>query len=267
MSKFVVAIFEDESKAYEGVSAFNVLHQEGSITLYGTIVVQRDEGGKVATKQRTPEAEVGTGLGSLLGAVIGVLGGPAGAAIGLAAGGLAGGLGGYVHGQVSDEFLEDVTHALEPGMFAVLAEVSEPWTAPVDTRIEALGGEVLREERKDVVDDVIEKRTAAQRAWLDEKKAARRTHKAQDMQASLDEDIEDARGKLQRIADKARQRLDQTKQEMEDKLKTLQEQGNKAKPEVKKEIDERIAEVRNQFREREQKLTQAYDIAQQALQP
>jgi len=82
----------------------------------------------------------------------------------LAADGVAGGIGGYVHGQVSDELLEDISKQMKPGMFAVLAEVSEPWTAPVDTLMEALGGKVLRENRRDVVDDIIEKRAESRRA-------------------------------------------------------------------------------------------------------
>src|SRR5689334_475677 len=114
MSKFVVTTFSNETKAYEGVSALNELHTEGSITLYGTVVVQRDAEGKLDTKQRTPAAAIGGGLGSLLGALAGALGGPVGAAIGFAAGGAAGGLGGFVHGRVSDEFLEDITKQLEP---------------------------------------------------------------------------------------------------------------------------------------------------------
>ena len=36
MNKFVVATFSDEAKAYEGVSAFKQLHDEGSISLYQT---------------------------------------------------------------------------------------------------------------------------------------------------------------------------------------------------------------------------------------
>lgn len=267
MSKFVVVTFPDETKAYQGVSALNELHGEGSITLYGTLVVERGADGKLITKQRTSEAAIGVGLGSLFGALVGVFGGPVGVAVGLAAGGTVGGLGGYVHGQVSDEFLEDVTGAMNAGTFAVLAEVSEPWTAPIDARMAPLGGKVLRENREDAVDDLIEKRVEARRAYLDEKKVARQTRKAEKMQAHLDEDIADARDKLQRTADKARIRLDETKKELLEKLRTLEEQAARAKPGTKEQIEERIAEIRKDFAEREQKLAHAWEVAQEALQP
>ena len=33
---------------------------------------------------------------------------------------------------------------LQPGKFAVVAEIQEDWTTPVDTRMEAIGGKVFR---------------------------------------------------------------------------------------------------------------------------
>ncbi len=267
MSKFVVTIFPDEANAYKGVSALSDLDDEGSITLYGQIVVHREADGRLATEQRTPEAAIGAGVGSLLGALVGALGGPAGAAIGLAAGAGIGGIRGSVSTDVSEEFLEDVTKEMKPGMFAVLAEVSEQWTVPIDTRMKALGGKVLREYRADVVDDILEKRAEARRAWLDEKKVAHETRKAESMQFDLEEEITDARDRLQRTADKARKRLDATKQEMNDKIEKLEQQAAKAKPETKTLIEERIDEIRRDFGERERKLTHAFEVAQDALNP
>jgi len=267
MSKFIVITFPEEAKASAAVSALQELHNEGSITLYGTLVVERGADGKLVTKQRTPEAAIGAGLGSLLGALVGAFGGPAGAAIGLVAGRGAGGLGGFVHTQVSDEFIEDVSQDLKSGMFAVLAEISEQWTAPVDRRMEGLGGKVQREYRGDVIDDIIEKRAEARRAWLDEKKAVRQTQKAESMAAKLDQEIADARDKLERAADKARRSLNETKQELSEKLKTLEDQAAKAKPDVKAQLDQRIKDLRQEFGEREKKLSHAWDVAQEALRP
>ena len=54
MSKYIVVTFADETKAYQGLSAFKDLHLDGSISLYSTLVVQRDASGKLVTKERTP---------------------------------------------------------------------------------------------------------------------------------------------------------------------------------------------------------------------
>jgi len=195
-----------------------------------------------------------------------VFGGPVGLAAGFVGGGAAGTLAGFTAGDVSEDLLEDVAKEMKPGTFAVLAEVSEPWTAPVDTRMQALGGTVLRENRGDVVESILEKRSNEQKEWLDEKKSDHQTKKAQRMQANLEQEIADARDQIQRTAEKAKKRLDQTKQEMDEKLKTLQAQAAKAKPDVKKDIDERIAQIRADYEERQQKLSRAWDAAQEALQ-
>jgi uncharacterized membrane protein len=277
MNKYAVVVFPDEAKAYEGVRALQQLHEEGSVTVYGTIVVQRQADGAMAVKQRTDEGPVGLGVGMLAGGLLGLLGGPAGAAIGVAAGGLAGTWGDYLHAEVSDEFLEDIQRVLTPGRFAVVAELSEEWLAPIDTRMKALGGTVVRERRQDFVDDLIEKRTNAMKAELAQRKSelksdiARRKaehagESADWMETALDADIVQTQSKLQRAAEKARTRLQHTKEEIDAKLKALETQAAKANPEVKGRVQQRISELRADFGTREQKLTKAFELAQEALQ-
>jgi uncharacterized membrane protein len=265
MSKYIVVTFPNQAKAYEAVSTFNALHMEGSISVYGTIVVKREADGTLTTQQREPEEAIGAGLGALLGALVGVFAGPAGVAVGMAAGSMTGAVGGVVHADVSDEFLEDVTKQMMPGTYAVLAEVSETWTAPIDTRMEALGGKVLREYRGDVIDDILEKRAEERHARLADWKAKRAGSKAEHMETDVELEAMDVLDKLQRTAAKARRRLDDAKQELDEKLKKLEEQASKAKPDVKKDIDERIAELRHDFEARERKLYHALDVAQEAL--
>ena len=88
MSKFIVVIVPDETKAYEGSRAFRELHAEGSLTLYGMAIVAKTADGKLSVKQAVDEGPLGTAVGSLSGGLIGLLGGPVGAAIGLGAGAL-----------------------------------------------------------------------------------------------------------------------------------------------------------------------------------
>lgn len=266
MSTFVVTIFPTESKAYEGVHALDQLHDEASITLYSTVVVQRQPDGTLAVKQRTPTEAIAGGVGALLGAMIGVFGGPAGVLAGAMAGTALGGSAGIVHADVSDEFLEDISKHMNAGDFAVLAEVSEKWTAPIDTRMRELGAIVLREKRSDVIDGLMEKRAEEHRAAVEERKAERAAHKAERMQAKLESSLVEARERLQRVADKAQHRLDDTKAELQQKLAALDEQAQKATPEVKTQIEQRIAEIRRDFSDRQRKLTHAFEIAQQALQ-
>ncbi len=265
MNKFVVLVLPDETKAYRAVEELRELHKEGNVTVYGTVVVQRDANGAMSVKEREEEP-FGLGVGTLAGGLIGLFGGPAGVAAGIAVGGLAGGWRDLLHAEVSDEFLEQVQRDLTPGNFAVIAEISEEWTAPVDSRMQALGATVVRASRDAYVDDLIAKRAETSRSEFAEWKTKRSGAKAERMEAKLDEEIEGAKQKLQRTAEKARERIDHTKEEMEAKLTALQDQAAKANPEVKARVQQRIADLRRDFEERERKLSQAYELTQQALQ-
>jgi uncharacterized membrane protein len=267
MNRYVVVVFPDESKAFEGLHALEQLHAEGHLTAYGTVILERDDKGAVSIKRRTDDRGLGFSVGALTGGLIGMLAGPAGVAIGLGAGGVAGAWRDYLHVEVTDEFLEAVEKELTPGKFALVAEVVEDWVAPINTRMDALGGKVVREARQDFIDDLIERRVAAGRAEIEERKTERAGAKAERMESDLEAELQNAQERLRRTADKAHQRLEATKEEMSAKLHTLEEQANQAKPDIKGRIEQRIAGLRKDFEEREKKLRRAYDLTQEALQP
>lgn len=265
MNKLIAVVFPDEKNAYEAVHALQELHGDGSVTLYGSTVVQRQAHGSLSVEEKTDQGPLSVAVGSVIGALIGLFGGAPGIIAGLGAGGLIGGWGHYLHTDVSDEFLEDIARELRPGDFAVIAEVQEEWTTPVDTRMAQLGGKVVRESRKTFVEDLIEKRIKATKSEVETRKTERQSAKAEKMASELTAQIEDAAEKLARTADKARDRLERAKEEMNAKIQALQEQAANARPEVKTRIEQRIAEVRKDFSEREQKLNRAYALTQEAL--
>ena len=100
-----------------------------------------------------------------------------------------------------------------------------------------------------------------------ERKTEHASRKAERMETRLDDHIVEARERLQRVADRARDRLDSTKAELQEKLGALEAQTKKANPEVKQQIEQHIADIRKDFRERERKLSHAFELAEQALQP
>jgi uncharacterized membrane protein len=256
MSTFAVMVFEDEKKAYDGLHALQKLHAEGSLTAWGTEVVQRAADGRILIVKSDDAGPLGTGLGALTGGLVGVFG-----------------------LDVSEEFLTTVERDLAPGKFAVIAEISEEWVIPLDSRMEELGAKVVREDRLAFAEDALEKRVNAGKARLAQLKAEHAQRKAERskeragtkaeamMQKLLTEEIEDERRKLENIAEKSEQRLDSAKQELAAKIEALRAQASGANPEVRNRIEQRIADVRNEFAEREQKLERARELTQQALQP
>ena len=138
MSKFIVVIVPDETKAYEGSKALRELHAEGSLTLYGMAIVAKTADGKLSVKQSVDEGPLGTAVGSLSGGLIGLLGGPVGAAIGLGAGALLGLLRDLIS-RCERGFSRQGFAGATPGRVAIVAEISEDWVTPLDTRMGALG--------------------------------------------------------------------------------------------------------------------------------
>ena len=267
MSKFVFTVFPDEAKAYEGVRALKALHLEGSVTLYSHAVVQRDAQGVFSVKEKQTEGPIGTGVGALVGGLIGLFGGPVGLAVGLGGGTVLGALRDLLNMGLSNEFLETVSRELTPGRTAVVAEVSEEWVTPLDTRMEALGGSVVREMREDFIDGEIEKRIADLKWVVARRKAERAAAKAEKMEAKLKKEVTKAEEKLQDIAEKARERVKHYKEEIDAKIYALQEQASKTSPDAKSRIEERIAEMRAEQSQRTGKLEQARKLTQEALNP
>ena len=144
MNKMIVITFDNEEKAYEGANVLRELHNEGSISAYAAAVVAKDTEGNVSVKQAADEGPLGTAVGMLTGSMLGLFGGPAGVAVGMTAGALIGSVVDLNNIGINADFVEDVNKTLEPGKVAVVAECDESWVTPLDSRMEALGGSVLR---------------------------------------------------------------------------------------------------------------------------
>src|SRR3974377_1792511 len=102
MNKLIAVVFDDTSKAYKGLHALWQLDASGDITVHGTAVVPRTEGGQYIVDTKATSPVLGTAVGVGIGALLGALAGPAGAAIGAAKGAGIGAASGGVTGLVAD---------------------------------------------------------------------------------------------------------------------------------------------------------------------
>jgi uncharacterized membrane protein len=263
MDKVVAVVFNDEKQAYEGLRAFRELHTDGSITLYSDAVVAKDASGKLSVREGG-EAPEGTLFGLLTGSLIGILGGPIGLAVGASSGTLIGAAFDLTRAGISDDFLEEVSAYLLPAKAAVIAELDEEWQAPIDTRMEALGGHVFRRNRIALEDAYYERQIAADREELAALEAEIKKASAE-RKARLEARIEDTRHKLRDKQDQLKARIDSTKREGDAKIKSLQQQLTTAHEERKQRLEKRLAEVRADHRERSEKLHQAWELTKSAL--
>ncbi len=264
MDKILVVVFDSELKAYEGSRALQELQYEGSINLYSKAVIARDASGKVAVKQQGDMGPVGTAVGLLTGSLLGLIGGPVGLVVGAGVGMSGGLLYDLVNLGIGEDFLSEVEQSLLPGKSAVVAEVWEEWTLPVDTRMEALGGVVFRRTRGDFVEDQIERDVVTLKGDLTELETERDRATGQ-ARAKLQAKVDAAKARLQAKQDEIQAKIEASQKETEAKVKSLQEQAAKESGERKAKREARIAELQADQKRRSDLLKQAWELTKEAL--
>ena len=202
MDRMIVVVFDNEGGAYEGKNALMDLDKEGSLTLYGYAVVAKNPNGAVSMKQESDSGPLGTLAGTSLGSLIGLLGGPVGLAAGAAVGMFAGTAADLTNAGVAGDFIDDVAKALTPGKVAVVAEIEEDWTTPVNTRMVPLGGTVFGRSLSDVTRKVQDEDIAAMKSDVNQMKSELSEAKAEH-KAKLQEDIGRLQTKLSEAEKKA----------------------------------------------------------------
>ena len=242
MEKMLVVVFDSESKAYEGTNALAQLDRDGSITVHAGIVIKKNAEGKTVVLKTVDDYPLDTLGGTAIGSLIGLLGGPYGFIVGATMGTLVGATSDLYRAGVSADFVDDVSAILIPGKYAVVADISEEWTTPLDLKMEKLGGLVFRTSRLDVEAVQMSSEIAAQDREIEqlkvEMKQASDERKAK-IQAKIDK-LNIARKKKE---EEAHQRLEQIKSEHERKVQALKEKAVNAHGDAKAVIDARITEL------------------------
>jgi len=228
MDRMLVVVFDNEAKAYEGKRALVQLDREGSISDYASVVLTKHADGTATVKEEDDSGPIGTLVGTSLGSLIGLLGGPAGLAIGSAVGLLAGSTADLDNARIGDDFIDDVTKQLLPNKVAVVAEIDEDWTTPVDTRMEAIGGIVFRRALSDAKHTIHEENVNAMKADLAQMKAEQAKSHA-DRKAKLQEKINQLDSKIQTQLQKAKDRRVAAERQAQAKVAVLKAKAEAAK--------------------------------------
>jgi uncharacterized membrane protein len=230
----LVVAFDSENKAYEGKKALSKLEDEGSIAVYGHAVIGKNPDGTITLKQGDDPAPLGTLVGTSLGSLIGLLGGPVGLAIGATAGLFAGSLADLNNAGVGEDFIDDVRQELQPNKFAVVAEIDEDWTTPVDSRMEAIGGKVYRRALSEVRQTIHDENIAAMKADLAQLKAERAKAQA-DRKAKLQEKINQLDIKIKAQLEKAKKQREAAERQAKAKVEIVKAKAAALKAKAAKE--------------------------------
>ncbi|HTF72334.1 MAG TPA: DUF1269 domain-containing protein [Edaphobacter sp.] len=231
MDRMIVIVFDNENKAYEGKKALQQLADEGSIGLYAYAVLAKQPDGTATIKQGDTAGPLATLVGTSFGSLIGLLGGPAGMMIGAAAGMGAGAGMDFANLGIGEDFLDDVTKELKPGKFALVAEVEEDWVTPVNTRMEAIGGNVHRRSLAEVTSKLHEENVAAMKADLAQMKAEHAETKA-DQKTKIQEKISQLEAKIQNQLQKIKERTEAAQAQARAKAEVLKTRAAAARAKV-----------------------------------
>jgi uncharacterized membrane protein len=228
MDRMLVVVFDNETKAYEGKKALRQLDGDGSITVYGHAVLVKNPDGTATVKQSDDSGPFGTLVATALGSIIGLPGGPAGVAIGAAVGLVAGGTVDLDRARIGEDFIDDVAKVLLPNRVAVVAEIEEDLTSPVDTRMEEIGGTVFRRALSEAKHTIHEEHIAAIKADIAQMKAEHAKAHA-DRKAKLLEKINQLESRLQAQLQKAKERRQAAERETQAKVELLKAKAAAAK--------------------------------------
>jgi uncharacterized membrane protein len=228
MDRMLVVVFDNEAKAYEGKKKLLELDGDGTVIVYGYAVVEKNADGTATVKQSDDWGPLGTLIGTSLGTLIGLLGGPTGMVIGATVGLIGGATSDLNNARIGVDFIDDVAKVLLPNRVAVVAEIEEDSTSPVDTRMEAIGGTVFRRAISEVKHTIHDEHIAAIKADIAQMKAEHATAHAE-RKAKLQEKINQLDSKLQAYLQKAKERRQAAEREAQAKAELLKAKAAAAK--------------------------------------
>jgi uncharacterized membrane protein len=228
MERMLVVVFGNESQAYEGKKVLEKLDIDGYLTVYRRAMVMKNADGTITVREGDDRGPFGLLVGTALGSLIGVLGGLAGIGIGGTIGLVAGGAVDLQDARVAEDFVDDVAKALLPNRAAVVAEIEEDATGPMDTQMEAIGGTVFRRALSEVKHTIHDEHIAAIKADLAQIMAEHAQARAE-RKAKLQEKINQLDSRLQELSQKAKERREAAQREARAKVELLQAKAAAAK--------------------------------------
>ncbi len=246
MEKMLVVVFDSEDKVKKGADALRDLDREGTVSVYSGALIKKNQDGTVTALDAREEWPVRAIGGTAIGSLIGLLGGPVGVVLGASTGLMVGAFSDLYRSGVNVDFLDDVSGMLTPGKYALLADISEEYIAPLDTKMESIGGEVYRARKQYIEEDQLQSDIDDLDADIDrmekEMKDSRAEHKAK-----LQAKIQKAKQKRDKKIEQLKQRKAQMEKEHQQKIEALKDKVSKARAERKAAIEARITQISDSY--------------------
>ena len=151
MENILIATFDGPKAAHRGLQELQKLDDHGRLRLRAATVVEHRPDGTWAFPDETEKPAFGAALtGGVLGGLVGALAGPLGILLGGAAGLMAGEVIDVTEDEARELIHEDMIRRIPSGTTALVADVEEPLSHPVDDALGKLGAQVRRWPRDEV---------------------------------------------------------------------------------------------------------------------
>ena len=165
---------------------------------------------------------------------------------------------------VNITFVEDVSTAIGKGKTAVVCEVDETWTIPVDTKMQALHGVVFRRFTYEVEDEQLNREAEAianeYRQLMEEFNEALEADKA-----VINASIANLKTKAKAASDHLKSKMIESQRQFDAKVNAIKVQMRKANDKRKAKLQKRIDSLTAEYNARTAKLKQAAKLVSEAF--
>jgi len=177
----VIAVtFDEDSKAYQAMSALRQADGDGRVDVLGAMIVERRPEGNIRLKEGEDNViGVGAAGGSLVGMLVGALGGPVGMLLGLGTGVAIGAAADLYRSDEADDVLSQMSMTIPIGSTGLIAEVNEYSLEVLDGEMAELGGTLIRRPAEEVLADLEAAEQAASAAEKEARRVMREAKKAE----------------------------------------------------------------------------------------
>ncbi|MBV8253585.1 MAG: DUF1269 domain-containing protein [Chitinophaga sp.] len=147
MTNLIIASFPKEAQAIAAYKKLDELETIGDLTVYESVMVQKNDKGEpiVLQPEKTTEG-VRVLSGMALGTLVGAFAGPVGILAGMLVGTVSGAVWEAHYYNFAEDFSTKVAASLQPGHTALIAEIDEDNEVFADSYIKSLGGTLIRKD-------------------------------------------------------------------------------------------------------------------------
>lgn len=154
----VLAVFDNDETGIQAYTDLRNAEKDNKISLENSVVVSKDDDGKIQIKEQAETTARGAGIGALIGGALGVLAGPPGVvafgALGAAIGGLSAKLD---DAGFNDTRLQNLGQKLQPGQAAIVVvtegKYAQKLTEELQARNASVGVEDLPQDFKEILEE------------------------------------------------------------------------------------------------------------------